>query len=164
MTTTSSAEKRVPSAEGTQPSSIAEVFARAKADGRVAMMPFVTGGYPTMAMAEQLISAVVRGGADLIEIGVPFSDPIADGPTVQHTSQVALANGATLAGCLDLVRRVRGEGITVPLVLMGYTNPFFQYGLDRLAAEAVNAGVNGFIVPDLPIEESDDWRETFQRH
>jgi tryptophan synthase alpha chain len=139
------------------------VFARAKAEGRVAMMPFVTGGYPTMEQTERLIAAVVAGGADLIEIGVPFSDPIADGPTVQHTSQVALANGATLAGCLDLARRVRAQGITVPLVFMGYTNPFFQYGLERLAADAAAAGVNGFIVPDLPIEESDDWRETFQQ-
>ncbi|HET8522760.1 MAG TPA: tryptophan synthase subunit alpha [Thermomicrobiales bacterium] len=154
----------MPSAASTGPSPIAEAFARAKGEGRIAMMPFVTGGYPTMAMTEQLIAAIVRGGADLIEVGIPFSDPIADGPTVQHTSQIALANGATLAGCLDLARRVRTEGITVPLVFMGYTNPFFQYGLDRLAAEAANAGVNGFIVPDLPIEESDDWRETFQRH
>jgi tryptophan synthase alpha chain len=140
------------------------VFARAKAEGRIAMMPFVTGGYPTMELTERLIAAVVAGGADLIEIGVPFSDPIADGPTVQHTSQVALANGATLAGCLDLARRVRAQRITVPLVFMGYTNPFFQYGLERLAEEAADAGVNGFIVPDLPIEESDDWRQTFQRH
>jgi tryptophan synthase alpha chain len=165
---TTSAEYQVPSAERTDSSpdssSIAAVFARAKAEGRVAMMPFVTAGYPTMEQAERLIAAVVAGGADMIEVGVPFSDPIADGPTVQHTSQVALANGATMAGCLDLVRNVRAQGITVPLVFMGYTNPFFQYGLERLAADAVAAGVNGFIVPDLPIEESDDWRQTFQRH
>jgi tryptophan synthase alpha chain len=166
--TISSAEYQAPSAERNdesgETSPIAAAFARAKADGRVAMMPVVTGGYPTLAMTERLIAAVVEGGADLIEIGVPFSDPIADGATVQHTSQVALANGATLASCLDLVRHVRAQGINVPLVFMGYTNPFIQFGLDRLAEEAATVGVNGFIVPDLPFEESDEWAETFQRH
>jgi tryptophan synthase alpha chain len=127
-------------------------------------MPFVTAGYPTMEQCERLIPALVEGGADVIEIGVPFSDPLADGATVQRTSQVALANGTTLADCLALIRRVRAAGITIPLVLMGYANPFYQYGIERLAQDAAAAGVDGFIVPDLPVEESGEWVEAFRRH
>ncbi|MGH2531247.1 MAG: tryptophan synthase subunit alpha [Thermomicrobiales bacterium] len=145
-------------------SGIAAAFARAKAEGRIALLPFVTGGYPTMAQCERLIPALVEGGADVIEIGIPFSDPLADGATVQRTSQVALANGTTLADCFALVRRVRAAGISAPLVFMGYTNPFYQYGIERLANDAAGAGVDGFIVPDLPVEESDEWVEAFQRH
>lgn len=125
------------------------------------MAPFVTGGYPTLAQSEVLIHACVEGGADLLELGIPFSDPLADGATVQYTSQVALDGGTTLTDCLDLVRRVRASGITIPIVMMGYSNPFYQYGLDRLARDAAEAGVDGFIVPDLPIEESDEFRDPF---
>ncbi|MGH2562805.1 MAG: tryptophan synthase subunit alpha [Thermomicrobiales bacterium] len=141
-----------------------DAFARAKAEGRIALLPFVTGGYPTMARCEQLFPAMAEGGADVIEIGIPFSDPLADGATVQRASQVALANGTTLADCFALVRRVRAAGVTVPLVFMGYTNPFYQYGIERLAQDAAEAEVDGFIVPDLPVEESDEWVEAFRRH
>ena len=135
-------------------SRIAETFARCKAKGRTALMPFVTAGYPTMEITEKTIHALVDAGADLIEIGTPFSDPIADGTTVQRTSQVSLNNGTRLRDCIDLVRRVRADGIEVPFMLMGYFNPVVKYGLDRYITAAAEAGVDGFIVPDLPIEES----------
>jgi tryptophan synthase alpha chain len=138
---------------------IAAAFAACKAQNRAAFIPFVTGGYPTMAKTEELLFAIAEGGADLIEIGVPFSDPLADGATVQHTSQVALEQGTTLADCFALVRRVRAGGLTVPILFMGYSNPFYQYGLERLARDAAEIGVDGFIVPDLPIEESDEFLE-----
>jgi tryptophan synthase alpha chain len=141
---------------------IAAAFAACKAQGRAAFIPFVTGGYPTMAKTEALLYALAEGGADLIEIGIPFSDPLADGATVQHTSQVALEQGTTLTDCFELVRRVRASGLTVPILFMGYSNPFYQYGLDRLARDAAEIGVDGFIVPDLPIEESDEFLEPFR--
>jgi tryptophan synthase alpha chain len=138
---------------------IAAAFAACKAQGRAAFIPFVTGGYPTMARTEELLYALAEGGADLIEIGIPFSDPLADGATVQHTSQVALEQGTTLADCFALVQRVRAGGLSAPIVFMGYANPFYQYGLDRLARDAADIGVDGFIVPDLAIEESDEFLE-----
>lgn len=147
------------------PSRIAGTFARCKAAGRTAFMPFVTGGYPNLAVCEELVPALVAGGADLLELGVPFSDPIADGPTVQRTSQRALANGTTLDDCLDLVRRLREHhNVQIPIVLMGYLNPFLQYGLERLAATSAGVGVDGFIVPDLPTEESDEFVAACHRH
>ncbi len=146
------------------PSRIAETFVRLAAENRAAIMPFVTAGYPDLETTEQLIEALVASGADLIEIGVPFSDPIADGPTVQVASQKALENGTTLGDCFDIVRRVRAKGITIPLLLMGYVNPFYQYGPERLAATAAEIGIDGFIIPDLPVEESDEFYEPLRRH
>jgi len=141
----------------TTPSRIAGAFARAKAEGRTALMPFVTAGYPTLTMSAEWILALIRGGADLIEIGVPFSDPLADGTTVQHTSEVALANGTTLSDCLALVDRLRREhAVETPFMLMGYYNPILQYGPERFAADCAAVGVDGVIVPDLPTEESDE--------
>ncbi len=141
----------------------AAAFAACKEQGRAALLPFVTGGYPTMPMTERLLWALAEGGADLIEIGVPFSDPLADGATVQHTSQMALEQGTSLTDCLDLVRRVRADGFTVPLLFMGYSNPLYQYGLERLARDAAEAGVDGFIVADLPINESDEFLRALPR-
>jgi tryptophan synthase alpha chain len=144
-------------------SRIGEAFVRAKAEGRIALLPFVTIGYPTLAQSREVIKALVAAGADGLELGVPFSDPLADGATVQRTSQIALENGVTLRDALDLVRTLRTEdGIEVPLVLMGYTNPFYQFGLAELAAEAQAVGVDGFIVPDLPVEEAAEWTEALR--
>ncbi len=123
---------------------------------RPAFMPYFPIGYPSMATSVDVIEALARGGADLIEVGVPFSDPLADGPVVQQATQVALAQGATVAGCLEAVAELRRRGVSVPLVLMGYYNPLLAYGLPRLAAAAASAGASGFIVPDLPPEESAD--------
>jgi tryptophan synthase alpha chain len=139
------------------PSRIGGAFARARKNGRTALMPFITAGYPSLAGSEANILGLVRGGADLVEIGMPFSDPLADGATIQRTSQGALRNGIRPADCLDLVRRLRRvHGVETPLVCMGYYNPIFHYGVDRFVRHAAEAGVDGFIVPDLPTEESDD--------
>jgi tryptophan synthase alpha chain len=137
---------------------IAAAFEKTRAENRAALMPFLTVGYPNLDASKELLLAVVEGGADLIEIGIPFSDPLADGATVQRTSQVALDNGATLASGFALAAFARANGVDIPLIFMGYVNPFFQYGIERLAADAQRIGVDGFIIPDLPIEESDDFR------
>ena len=145
-----------PSSATGQPSQIAAAFAAANADGRTAMIPFITVGFPDLATSEEIAMALVEAGADLLEVAVPFSDPLADGSTVQRSSQVSLSQGTRLTDCLELVRRLRTRGVTIPLILFGYTNPFYQYGFERLATEAEEIGVDGFIVPDLPAEESDD--------
>jgi tryptophan synthase alpha chain len=146
-------------------SRVADAFARTRAEGRTAIMPFVTAGYPTPERSEEWVLAMVRGGADLIEIGVPFSDPLADGATVQRTSQVALRHGVTLADAVAMTRRLRGQhGVSVPILLMGYFNPMLQYGLEDLARDSAAAGVDGYIVPDLPAEESDELLAACRRH
>jgi tryptophan synthase alpha chain len=132
---------------------IARAFARAKAEHRLAVAIYLTVGYPDRASTAPLLRAALDGGADVLELGVPFSDPLADGATVQRASEVALANGVTLADCLSETRAIVSER-DVPVVLMGYTNPFLRYGLDRFAREAREAGVAGIIVVDLPSEES----------
>jgi len=137
------------------PSRLAETFARVAAEGRTAIMPFATAGYPTLAKSEEIILALVEAGADGIEIGIPFSDPIADGAAVQRTSQVALEQGTRLKDVLQLVRNLRAKGVTVPLLLMGYLNPVHHYGVERYVKDATEAGADGFIIPDLPAEESD---------
>jgi tryptophan synthase alpha chain len=143
---------------------IAQTIAACAGEGRAALIPFLTAGYPSPDAMPDLLDALVEGGADLIEIGIPFSDPLADGATVQHASQVALEQGMTLQHALDLARGFRARGHSTPLVFMGYSNPFFQYGPEKLAKEAADAGVDGFIIPDLPLEESDEFAEPLRRH
>ena len=123
--------------------------------GRTALMPYLTLGYPRRESALTLVPALVQAGADLIELGIPFSDPLADGATIQAAAQQALANGMTLSLCLEQAAALRARGVAVPFVLMGYYNPIFQMGLERFAHRAAAAGVDGVIVPDLPPEESD---------
>ncbi|HST86898.1 MAG TPA: tryptophan synthase subunit alpha [Ktedonobacterales bacterium] len=138
----------------TTTSPITAAFARARAERRVALIPYVMAGYPDLATGEALAVAFGQAGADLIEIGVPFSDPLADGATVQHASQIALEQGMTLAGALELAGRVSAQAAT-PLVLMTYYNPIFSYGIEHFCTAAKAAGVAGLIVPDLPAEEAD---------
>lgn len=145
-------------------SRIPETFERLKAENRTALMPFMTIGYPTLETSEQVLHAMVDAGADLIELGTPFSDPLADGTTVQHTSQVSLDQGTTLRDCIALVKRVREAGVEIPLMLMGYFNPIVKYGVEKFVADAAAAGVDGFIIPDLPIEEGERIRETASKH
>jgi tryptophan synthase alpha chain len=146
------------------PSRVAGAFARCKEEGRAALIPFITAGYPSLEMSEKLIAALVAGGADVLEIGVPFSDPLADGTTVQATSQKSLERGTTLDDCFELVRKARHQGIDIPLLLMGYTNPFYQYGIERLARTAAETGVDGFLVPDLPSDESEEFAGPLREH
>ncbi len=136
-------------------SRITTAFEGLRRAGRTALMPFLTMGYPHRESALELVPALVEAGADLIELGVPFSDPLADGATIQAASQQALANGMTPALCLEQVAALRERGVAVPLILMGYYNPFFQMGLEGFARRAAEAGVDGVIVPDLPPEESE---------
>ncbi len=136
-------------------SRITATFENLRRAGRTALMPYLTMGYPQRESALALVPALVEGGADLIELGVPFSDPLADGATIQAAAQQALGNGMTLSLCLDQATALRAGGVTVPFVLMGYYNPIFQMGLERFARRAASAGIDGVIVPDLPPDESD---------
>lgn len=154
MTTTSSTAATSNATE--ERSRISAAFDSCRAEQRAALIPFATVGYPDLDTSYAIIEALIRGGADLIEIGIPFSDPLADGATVQHSSQVALEQGTTLADGFALARRLQDAGHSVPTVFMGYLNPFMQYGLDQLAIDAAASGVDGFIIPDLPVEESEE--------
>jgi len=131
-------------------------FAALKREGRAALVTFVTAGDPDPATSLALVKALPGAGADVIELGMPFTDPMADGPAVQASSLRALKAGQTLRKTLDLVRAFRnGDGDT-PIVLMGYYNPIYIYGVDRFLTDAVAAGVDGLIVVDLPAEEDDE--------
>ncbi|WP_027714666.1 tryptophan synthase subunit alpha [Desulfuromonas sp. TF] len=132
---------------------IEATFARLRQKGEPALIPFITAGDPDLGTTEELIHALVEAGADLLELGFPFSDPMADGPTIQAASERALASGTTLGGILETVRRIR-EHTNIPIVLMGYYNPILHYGPRRFAEEAASAGVDGLLLVDLPPEES----------
>jgi len=134
---------------------IAATFNHLRPAGRTALMPYLTMGYPQRESALELVPALVAAGADLVELGVPFSDPLADGATIQAAAQQALANGMTLSLCLEQAADLRVQGVAAPFVLMGYYNPIFQMGLERFAQRAAVAGIDGLIVPDLPPEESE---------
>lgn len=140
---------------------IAEAFAAARADGRrAALMPYLMGGYPDLNTSRKIGLAYARAGADLVELGVPFSDPLADGPVIHAAATAALAAGATLPGVLDVARTLAAE---VPVVLMCYANPIVVRGLERFADLLVASGVSGLIVPDLPLEEAVDARSACRR-
>mmetsp|Transcript_36771 Transcript_36771/g.59422 ORF Transcript_36771/g.59422 Transcript_36771/m.59422 type:complete len:691 (+) Transcript_36771:97-2169(+) len=133
---------------------IAEVFEKAQAEGRPAFVGYVTAGYPTLDSTVPLLKALEAGGTDIIELGVPFTDPIADGVTLQKTSEIALKNGVTLQKIFDAVKQARDEGVKAPIVLMGYYNPYLAYGEEKAVKTAAKAGVDGFIVVDVPTEEA----------
>ncbi|WP_448578243.1 tryptophan synthase subunit alpha [Thermaurantiacus sp.] len=132
--------------------------------GRAALVTFVCGGDPSPELTPAILDSLVRGGADLIELGVPFTDPMADGPSIQAGNLRALAAGVSLARLLEIVARFRSSNDTVPLVLMGYVNPVLAFGVERFAREAASAGVDGVILVDLPPEEADDVRQPFATH
>lgn len=131
-----------------------EAFETAKAKGEAAFVAFVTAGYPAKEDTPAILLAMQEGGASVIELGVPYTDPQADGATITAANQVAIAGGTSeIDTCLDMVRQAREMGLTIPVVLMGYVNPFIQYGEDRLCENTKEAGADGFIVVDLPPEE-----------
>lgn len=142
---------------------VAAMFARARAAGRAAFLPYYPIGYPDYAASLDAITAMAEVGVDGFEIGMPFSDPLADGPTIQAATQVALANGVTARTCLDAVRELRERGVDQPMLLMGYLNPLLAYGLDAIARDAKAAGADGFIVPDLPPDEAAAFAGVCQR-
>ncbi|HMV63072.1 MAG TPA: tryptophan synthase subunit alpha [Rhodocyclaceae bacterium] len=141
-------------------SRIQNCFQRLAADGRKALIPFITAGDPAPEMTVPLLQALVAGGADIIELGVPFSDPMADGPTIQRASERALAAGMSLRKVLDIVRAFRATGDQTPVVLMGYANPIEAMGVDTFARAAVEAGADGVLVVDYPPEECREFAAT----
>jgi tryptophan synthase alpha chain len=120
-------------------------------------MPYFPLGYPDLETSIDVIEALATHGADLIEVGLSFSDPLADGPVIQHATQIALETGITVRKSLEAVKELRSRGVEIPLVLMGYYNPMLAYGLEKFICDAIDAGADGFIVPDLPAEESDEF-------
>ena len=139
-----------------KPGRIEETFARLKAEGRTGFVAFLTVGYPDVESTLRIVPALIEGGADVIELGIPFSDPLAEGPTIQKASFHALEQGVTVATCLDVVRKLRDSGVEAPIVPMGYYNPLMAYGVERFTKDAAEAGVDGLIIVDLPPEESDE--------
>jgi tryptophan synthase alpha chain len=139
-------------------------FAQLKANQGKALIPFITAGDPSLEATVPVMHALAEAGADVIELGVPFSDPMADGPTIQRSSERALARGAGLSYVLDCVRTFRERDPTTPVVLMGYLNPVEIRGAERFAREAVEAGVDGVLLVDLPPEEAGEFRTAFATH
>ncbi len=133
----------------------------ARAAGRTALVPFITAGFPSPERFRATVEELDAHGADIIEIGIPFSDPVADGPIVEEASRRALASGVTLRGILEELRAHAGK-LQAGLVLMGYLNPILQYGLEKFARDAAEAGVSGCIIPDVPLEESANLRATLK--
>lgn len=131
-------------------------------DHKPAFMPYYPLGFPTPEVSVDVIEALAKNGADLIEVGLPFSDPLADGPVIQRATQIALQQGMTVKRALAAIRELRARGVTIPLILMGYFNPLLAYGPAALAREAAESGADGFIVPDLPPEESAEFEATIQ--
>jgi tryptophan synthase alpha chain len=136
---------------------ISKRFAELRDAGELGIVAYITAGDPTLDATLHHVLGVAEAGADVIELGVPFSDPLADGPTIQRASERALKSGTTLPGVLDLVRRIR-QSSQVPLVLFSYFNPILQFGLEKFAATAAEAGADGVLVTDLTPEESEDYR------
>jgi len=148
---------------GSSPARIARVFAGLRGRGQAGFVPFVTFGDPEPGATLPLLESLARAGADLIELGVPFSDPMADGPVLQRAAERALAGGATLRGCLDTVAEFRRTS-DVPIVLFGYYNPIFRYGPERFAVDARATGVDGVLCVDLPPEESAELDRSSRAH
>ncbi len=132
---------------------VKQVMERLRKDGRKALIPYLMAGDPSPDFTHRAVLELAGLGADMVELGIPFSDPMADGPEIQAAAQRALYGGTTVATVLELVRSIRQES-AIPLILMGYYNPIFRYGLKEFAGTAAEAGVDGVIVPDLPLEES----------
>jgi len=140
-------------------SRIRETFASLKRAGRGGFIPFITAGDPDLTITERLLIELAAAGADIIEVGVPFSDPVADGETIQRASERALRNGVTLRNVLTSIARAK-QHIDVPIVLFSYFNPLLSFGKDRMANDAKEAGVDAVLVTDLIPEEADTWTET----
>src|ERR1035438_9507626 len=142
---------------------IGRLFESLKHENRKGLIAYLTAGDPTPVHTPALVAAMVRGGADLIELGVPFSDPIADGPVIQRAGERALKAGTTLAVVLEIARQIRTTS-EVPLLLFTYLNPVLRYGLERLAADAADAGIDGCLLTDASVEEAESYVEAMHRH
>lgn len=142
---------------------ITKAFEQARQESRGVLIPYFMSGYPSPAQSIKLVLAAIQAGADIIELGMPFSDPLADGATIQHAGQIALERGMTINGCLEIARHISARS-AVPLILMGYYNPLLVYGIDRFCQQAVASGVCGLIIPDLPPEEAEPLQQAAQQH
>lgn len=151
-------QQKPASTETPQALRIREAFARAESERRGVLIPYVMCGYPSAKQSTQLVLAAAEAGADIIEMGLPFSDPLADGATIQRAGQAALEGGMTVHGCMEIARQVSAQS-TVPLILMGYYNPLLAYGIERFCKDAAASGVCGLIIPDLPPEEAGPLQE-----
>jgi len=153
--------------ESHRPSRISRRFAGLRESGEMGIVAYITAGDPSFAATLKFVIAIAEAGADVIELGVPFSDPLADGPTIQRASERALKNGATLPQLIDLVRQIReadSPANEVPIVLFSYYNPVFQMGLEKFAASASAAGADGVLITDLTLEESEPYRGIMAAH
>ncbi len=142
---------------------ISKRFAALRESGELGIVAYITAGDPTLDATRKFVVALADAGADIIELGIPFSDPLADGPTIQRASERALKAGTTLAQVIDLVREIR-KSSEVPIVLFSYYNPILQLGLEKFASTAATAGADGVLVTDLTPEESDDYRQVLAAH
>jgi tryptophan synthase alpha chain len=144
-------------------SAIAAKFAKLKDEGKKAFIPFITSGDPDIEMTVRLVPELERAGSSIVELGIPFSDPVADGPTIQRSSERALRHGYHLSDHLDAVRKIRKQ-TAIPIVLFSYYNPIYQYGLEALARDARSAGCDGILVTDMTPEESGEYCACFESH
>jgi len=153
----SEAAQHTASAQARPAGRIAERFRELSSSGELGLVAYITAGDPSLEASEKIVLAAAEAGADVVELGVPFSDPVADGPTIQRASERALRSGTTLSGVIDLVRRLRSR-TQVPLVLFSYFNPILQMGIETFADAAVSAGADGVLATDLTPEESAEYR------
>jgi tryptophan synthase alpha chain len=144
-------------------SRIAARFAALKSANKKAFIPFITAGDPDLAVCAEILAGLPRAGADLIELGMPFSDPMADGPAIEKANLRAFAAGIKLHKILELAADFRARDDETPLILMGYANPLLAYGIEKFMKDAARAGVDGLIIADLPPEEDAEWRIPAQR-
>lgn len=142
---------------------ITAAFEQARRETRGVLIPYFMCGYPSAAQSMKLVLAATQAGADIIELGMPFSDPLADGATIQHAGQFALEHGMTINGCLEIASQISARS-DAPLILMGYYNPLLVYGIDRFCQEAVTSGICGLIIPDLPPEEAEPLQQAALQH
>jgi tryptophan synthase alpha chain len=142
---------------------ITQAFEQARREKRGVLITYFMCGYPSGSQSINLVLAAAQVGADIIELGMPFSDPLADGATIQHAGQIALESGMTIDGCLEIASEISARNV-VPLILMGYYNPILVYGIDNFCQRAVASGVCGLIIPDLPPEEAEPLQQAAQQH
>lgn len=142
---------------------ISRAFEQAKREGRGALMPYFMCGFPSAAQSIKLALAAIESGADIIELGMPFSDPLADGATIQHAGHLALERGMTISGCMEVARQVSARS-DAPLILMGYYNPVLAFGIEHFCETAAASGVCGLIIPDLPVEEATPLQQAAQHN
>ena len=147
----------------TNPSRISRRFAQLRESGEMGLVAYLTAGDPSLEATEQFVLAMAGAGADVIELGVPFSDPVADGPVIQRASERALGAGTTLAGVLSLVKSLRAK-TEIPLVIFSYFNPVLQMGLENFAEQASSAGADGVLITDVTPDEGDEYRAAMSAH